>query len=137
MQLYNKTFKTYKMSLFKIRRATGPRRVRAPATVPSPWLLFPSGTGLQSWSPEGYHLWYPGRGVWTEISPKYRFSNSLIHFLSVPKINPKIYHVFTDLGSQNGPQNGAKIHKKRFPSQSRNQTPKNNKKIVFPDPPEP
>ncbi len=26
-----------------IRRATGPRHVRAPATVPSPWLLFPSG----------------------------------------------------------------------------------------------
>jgi len=46
----------------QIRRATGPRRVRVLATVPSPWSLFPSGTGLQFWSPGGYHLWYPGRG---------------------------------------------------------------------------
>ena len=48
----------------KIRRAAGLRRVKAWATVPSPWLLFPSGTGLQSWSPEGHHLWCPGEGAW-------------------------------------------------------------------------
>ena len=52
----------------QIRRATGPRRVRARAPVPSPWSLFPSGTGLQSWSPEGHHLWCPGGGVWASTA---------------------------------------------------------------------
>ena len=78
-----------------------------------------------------------GGGLADELAPSYAPPNGVVLFLSCSKINPEIYHVFMDLGSPNVPQNGAKIHKKRFPSQSRNQTPKNNKKIVFPDPPEP
>ena len=51
----------------KIRRATGPGRVRARAPIPSPCSLFPSGTGLQFWSPVDTIYGVLGEGGWPGI----------------------------------------------------------------------
>ena len=64
-------------------------------------------------------------------------SNSLIAFWRCSKIHPEIDAVFIDFGSQNKPQIHPEITKKRFPNQSRNQSQKKNKNILFPSPPNP
>ena len=56
-----------------------------------------------------------GGGLADELAPSYAPPNSGVLFLSCSKINPEIYHVFMDFGSQNDPQNGAKINKKQIP----------------------
>jgi hypothetical protein len=47
--------------------------------------------------------------------------------LSSLKINLEINHFFIDFGSQNRPQIHPEITKKRFPNQSRNQSPEKTK----------
>ena len=95
------------MIFFKIRRATGPGRVRTSAPVSSPCSLFPSGTGLQSWSPVRTPLGVLRWGSWGTRSLR---SNSISLFLSPPKIDPEIDSDFDRFLESKSLQNRSKIH---------------------------
>ena len=109
------------MNLFENSPGHWPRECQSPGTVPSPCSLFPSGTGLQSWSPEDtiYGVLgggpglrdLPGQTPYTYPWNVQKFIKKLINFLAdfranvaptwLPKLTPdgykidaKIYHFF-------------------------------------------
>ena len=95
------------------------------APVPSPWSLFPSGTGLQFWSPEGYHLWYPGRGVWAStVFPQTRESPFLAVQKSIPKSITFVFGFREPKNPKSIPKS-QKIHPQSHPEIKPQKTTKN------------
>ena len=84
----------------KIRRATGPGRVRASASVPSPCSLFPSGTGLQSWSPEDTIYGVLGGGPGLRDLPRQTLDT---YPWNVQKIIKKLSNFLADFRANIGP----------------------------------
>ena len=95
----------------KIRRATGPGRVRTSAPVSSPCSLFPSGTGLQSWSPGDTIYGVLGEGDGARNPPRQPVDPPLG---KAQKIIPKLVSFWIDFGSQHGSNLAPKICQNRF-----------------------
>ena len=66
-----------------------------------PPFLFPSGTGLQSWSPEGHHLWCPGEAVDPQISPKASRINPATPIFKLFKNQSRNLSCFSGFGEPN------------------------------------
>ena len=110
--------------LFEIRRASGPRRVRALAQFLRSSVPVPFGY----WTPVLESRRIPFMVSWAGcLGRRCVPPNGVIMFLAVQKSTTKSVTFFIDFGSQNRPQIHPEITKKRVPNQSRNQSQKKTK----------
>ena len=77
-----------------------------------------------------------GEGFGAQFAQSEIYQSTYLAFYAFFKRPQKLMVFLVDLGAKNGSQIHLKITKNQFLKLSRNHTLKNNKKVVFPDPPD-